>query len=287
MIDVVEEFPPNTPQRALRLDALNAMLEQRKDNFRLADAGDRIVVLDSAGVPIRTIEKGAEPLGKKDEIKAGEKENKASTAYANTMRNMQSDYDAAIELYNHPGIEDITGRFGRLVGDAPTGQPSLTRELATTIASSEGRAAFNLWQRVTGGTFLAGLTDLKAASPVGSTGLGQVSNIEGNKVQSAKAALNRDQDAPDFRKQLAGYVKSFEDAAAAMAAAAERDGLQPIALQRRPLTGPAGARSRRTAQPAQPPSPGHVRMRAPDGREAWIAPDKVEAARTAGAVEVK
>jgi hypothetical protein len=246
MIDVVESFDPITqgPQRKMRMDALNAMMENKRKGIVLEDAGDRIIVRDrSSGAQVGTPdEKGAAPLSEKDAAKEGDKAKNLGNAYRNAVSKAQADYDVAVRLYNHPGVQGITGRLGRLVGE-----PGVAGQTATTTASGESRGALALWKQVTGGTFLAGLNDLKAASPTGSTGLGQTSNIEGEKVQNAKAALSREQDAADFRLNLKVYLRSLEEAAKNLGAAAQTHEIAPVALVARPLTGPTDASPRPAA----------------------------------------
>ena len=238
MVEIVEQFDPLTqgPQRKMRLEALNAMLESKKKGFALADAGDRIVPVDRAtGLPLLSaaIDKGSAPLNEKQAREAAAEENRQGGAYSKAMVAAQADYDAAVRLYNHPGVAEVTGRWGRLVGE-----PGTAGQVATTIASDAGRAAFELWKQITGKTFLSGLNALKEASPTGSTGLGQVSNIEGDKVQASMAALGRSQNEADFRLNLKVYIQRLENAADALASAAPINSLKPIPLQKRDLTGP-------------------------------------------------
>lgn len=258
MIDIVEAFDPITqaPQRKMRMDALNAMTENKKKGIVLEDAGDRIIVRDRAtGAQVGTTdEKGAVPLSAKDEAKKAKGEKTAASAYSNAIAKAQADYDVAVRLYNHPGVSGITGRIGRLVGE-----PGVAGQTATTAASGESRAALDLWKQVIGATFLAGLNELKAASPTGSTGLGQTSNIEGEKVQSAKAALAREQDAADFRLNLKVYIQALADAAQRLGEAAKADEIEPVSLVTKPLNVGAapGAPARpRPAAPAAAAQPG-------------------------------
>ncbi|MDO8534245.1 MAG: hypothetical protein Q7S17_05830 [Xanthobacteraceae bacterium] len=258
MIDIVEGFDPITqaPQRKMRLDALNAMMEAKKKGIVFEDLGDRIIVRDrGTGTQIGTPdEKGAAPMNEKDAAKEAGKTAAQATAYRNAMSALQSTYNAAVRLYNHSGIGGITGRLGRLVGE-----PGVAGQTATTAASADSRAALALWKQIAGTTFLEGLNQLKAASPVGSTGLGQVSNIEGEKVQSAAAALSREQDAPDFRLNLKVYLGKLAGAAQALAAAAPTDKVDPIPLREMPLTEPirsARGRPAAAAPAAAPAAPG-------------------------------
>lgn len=264
--------------RQMYTERVNQMLGKSGKGIKVVDLGDAVQLVDAAtGAPIGAeMAKGAVPMNEKDAAKAGEKEKGAAAAYANAMAKAQADYDAAARLYNHPGVEGITGRLGRLVGT-----PGAAGQSATTLASADSRSALNLWEQVVGATFLAGLNDLKAASPVGSTGLGQVSNIEGDKVQSSKAALKREQDAADFRTNLKIYLDSLVSAAARLSEGAQRDGIAPIPLKVMPLTGGG------TPRAARAPAEDTVKVKLPDGREGVIPRANLEAAKAAGAVEVK
>jgi len=275
MVEIVEQFDPVTqgPQRKMRLDALNAMLESKKKGFALADAGDRIVPVDRAtGLPMLSaaIDKGSAPLNEKDAAKAAAEEKHQGGAYSKAMAGAQADYDAAVRLYNHPGVSAMTGAWMRLVGE-----PGTFGQIMTSMTTDAGRAALELWKQVTGKTFLSGLNALKEASPTGSTGLGQVSNIEGDKVQASMAALGRSQNAADFRLNLKVYIQKLEAAADNMASAAPIDNLKPIQLQKKPLTGPAGS-----AAPAVAKVPVKIASDAefdalPSGTE-FVGPDGVK-----------
>jgi hypothetical protein len=290
MIKIAESFDPvlEAPLRKKYVEALNAMMEGKKKGIVLADAGGFLQPLDRAtGLPLgEKITTTAAPMNEKDKAKATEAGKAQASAYRNAFGNLQADYDVTVRLYNHPGVSGITGRINRLVGE-----PGTAGQIATTAASGEARAALDLWKQVTGATFLAGLNALKAASPTGSTGLGQTSNIEGDKVQNAKAALSREQDAPDFRLNLKVYIESLEDQGARLnAAAAQGNGtITPLSLQVRPLNAVPGARpAPARARPAAPaPAGDTVKVTLPDGRTGVIPRANLEAAKAAGAVEAK
>jgi hypothetical protein len=184
-----------------------------------------------------------------------------SSAYAEAKAGYQKQYDAAVALYNSPGLSGITGRFGRLVGEERDGQLTTAGHIATTAASGASRAALALWKQVTGATFLAGLAQLKAASPTGSTGLGAVSNAEGARVTAAAAALSREQDDADLRKQLAIYIQTLVESAGRLDAAANGDKVTPIPLRTSALGGAQGVPV--AAAPVAAPSPAATPVAAP------------------------
>ena len=268
-----------------RLNAISA-----PKGVKFVNAGNRIVMTDSQGNELRTIEVGARPMNEKDEAKAADKDRNLGSAYASAKADYQKQYDAAVALHNHPGLSGITGRIGRLVGEEKEGQLTTAGHLATTAASDTSRAALALWKQVTGTTFLAGLAQLKAASPTGTTGLGAVSNAEGSKVQAAAAALSREQSDADLRKQLAIYIQTLVDSAGRLDAAATGEKVQAIPLRTKPL---AGAPAQAAQPPAQPPSAApaapsdRVRVKMPDGQVGTIPRANLETAKAKGAVEVK
>lgn len=222
--------------------------EQLKDGpFKVIDYGDHIEVINRFNEVIRS---GPKAMNPKDAAKDTEKKGDAEQAYSEYLAGLQRQYDAAVRLHNHPGVEGITGKWGRWVGgekDAP-----FIGAAASLLSSKDAGAALALHEQVTGGTFLAGLAKLKAASKTGATGLGAVSEREGDKVQADAAALNRLQQAPDYRNQLSIYIKEMEGFAQRMAAAAQADRIAPRNLATKPLAAPKGGRP--AAAPQSPPS---------------------------------
>jgi hypothetical protein len=231
--------------------ARRAMLQKAAENASagkiiVQDLGDKVQLLDATTRQvIRTDDKNLNP---RDQQKDDEKKQAAANAYDQYMLGLQRQYDAAVDLYNHPGVEGITGRFGRFVG--ATG---VAGGVASTLSSDAAGAAFALYEQVTGGTFLSGLAQLKAASKTGASGLGAVSEREGDKVQAEGAALNRLQQPKDFRTQLSLYVHRIMAFASQLAAAAKGDGIEPKPLATKALTGPVrGGRAVSPPVAAQP-----------------------------------
>lgn len=271
-------------KRKAILARLNFLSTRAGKGVKFEDLGDSVAVVDAeTGDVLRIDEKGLNPLqGKKDEDKTGA----AADAYAEYMAGLQRQYNAAVELYNHRGVEGITGRWGRWVGE-----PGAFAQFATTFSSDDAGAALALYKQVTGGTFLAGLAKLKSASKTGATGLGAVSEREGDKVQSDAAALDRLQQPVDFRKQLGTYISEIEGFGSRLTAAAQADGIKPHPLAAKPLAAPG----KRPAAPAIAPktAPGpvvqgdRVRVQLPDGQTGTIPRSKLPEAKARGAVEIK
>jgi hypothetical protein len=242
---------------------------------QVRDLGDRVELLERNPVTgkwelIREDDKGLTP---RDEEKADDKTATAKQAYSEYMAGLQKQYNAAVELHNHRGVEGITGRWGRWVGEEKNAP--WIGSLASWLSEDDARAALALHDQVTGGTFLAGLAKLKAASKTGATGLGAVSEREGDKVQSDAAALNRIQQAPDYRRQLATYIAEMQGFAARLADGAAADKIPAVPLQTKPLVAPRGGK-RPAARPAAPAAPAPTPKVAPvpvDGAGDWT-PEK-------------
>jgi len=118
---------------------------------------------------------------------------KALTAYDEQLGIQIRD---ATELRDHPGLANITGPiFGRT--------PSLT---------DAGAAAEAVFARVQGQTFLSALNDLKKTSKVGASGLGQLTEVEGAKIQNAKAALLQTQPTESMIQHIDQYLLELKSA---------------------------------------------------------------------------
>ena len=284
-------------RNALQRDIADARLtaEQMKTGpFKAIDYGDTVDIINRFGEVVSSKPKAMNP---RDAGKDEDKKQVAATAYAEYMAGVQKQYSAAVDLYNHPGVEGITGKWGRWVGEEK--EAPMLGLTASALSSKAAGAALALYKQVTGGTFLAGLAKLKQASKTGATGLGAVSEREGDKVQSDAAALDRLQQAPDFRKQLEIYIRDIEGFAGRLAAGAQADKIPPIPIATKAMAAPtqrgrpapasAAPASPAAAQPAVAPAVGSdkVRVKMSDGRTGTIPRANLEAAKARGAVEIK
>ena len=131
---------------------------------------------------------------------------------------------------------------------------------------------------------------MRSARPV--SGLGALSEVEGNKIQSAKAALFPRQQPASFRRHLADYIDSIEQAANRLNAQAGKNDMPALHLSIVPLTGPVkgGAKpapTRPAGAPAGAPQPsGRIRMQKGD-KTLNVVPSKVEEAKRRGYTEIK
>ena len=221
--------------------------------FTKVDYGDRVEILNRFNEVISSKPKGAAPMNEKDAAKKEAADTATKAAYGEAKAGMQQQYDAAVELYNHPNVEHIVGPFERLAGEEGAAGQSATT-LALLRRPGVGRA-LALHEQVAGGVFLGGLAKLKAASPTGSAGLGAVSDTEGKKVQAAGVALNRGQTAVDYRMGLKTYIETIEGASTRLDARAVEVGITPIPLNEKPLTGPRRGAKPAPAAPAPTPAP--------------------------------
>ena len=136
---------------------------------------------------------------KKDTAKVAEAEASAVNVLQASVRALDEEITAATQLLAHPGFSNI---FGPRVGALPD------TVVAAMSADSGGAMAFYL--RLQGQTFIRALQDLKATSRTGASGLGQLTEVEGNKIQQAKLALNRQQDPAQARSSITAYLASLQ-----------------------------------------------------------------------------
>jgi len=100
-------------------------------------------------------------------------------------------------LSNRSGLWQITGAIG--------GQ-----DIPEALRTDKARRALADYEQVQAQTFVEALERLKNASKSGATGLGQLTEIEGKKIQTAIAALKRTQSYEDFSAKLQAYQKQLQ-----------------------------------------------------------------------------
>lgn len=298
-IDRIEKTQdPQTKQ--MLIDRANAAIA--KDNragrkITLENAGDRVIVRDETGAILGTDMMGEKPLTQKERDKAEGATKEAASAYRELKASIQAAYDTVVALHNHPGLPKIYGpRRGRYVGEDK--DHPILGTAATFAADQEAGAARGLYGRVAGISFLEGLQKLKRASKTSSTGLGAVSEKEGDKVQSAAtAALDRMQYAPDARNQLQKYLVELVAFSDRLDLRAEEDDVPIIPLRESQLITPRGQKGKVTEPPLVPAAPrapapaqqsgeATVRLYHPKTKKPWnIQPDKVDEAKRRGFTE--
>ena len=145
---------------------------------------------------------------KKEKDEAAEKTAKQAivNALQGGVRALDEEINAATRLLAHPGLPGI---LGPRIGALPD---------AAVAAMSEGNAgAMALYLTIQGQTFIRALQDLKATSKTGASGLGQLTEIEGNKIQQAKAAINRQQGVDQFKRTITAYLEGLRNGRAVAA----------------------------------------------------------------------
>lgn len=292
MRNEMDALPEGDPRR----DAIEANIQRllarasklsEGQGVKVVDLGDRVQIVDAGtGKSVREEEKGAAPLSAKDEAKEERANAAEAAAYASMKANIQNIYNAAAKLYSLPGLSSITGRLGTLF-EREEGPPAALE----AMMMDAGREAYASVKQVKGATFLAGLEDLKRANEKGTSGLGQVTEREGAKVENAKAALRLSQPTESFRTNLKTYIDSIVNASKLMDEKAQAAGISVRPLQEVPLTVP-GARQPRTSSPAPSAKPApmedeYVRMVSPDGKTGKVKRSEVEAAKAAGYTEAR
>ena len=131
-----------------------------------------------------------------DDRKATREDEGTVSALQSTVRAVDNEIQAAQRLLAHPGLPKITGS---LEGALP-----LT---AVAAKGNEAAGAAALFATIEGQTFIRALQDLKATSRTGASGLGQLTEREGDKIQNAKTSLSRQQPVDQFKRTLTAYIE--------------------------------------------------------------------------------
>ena len=142
----------------------------------------------------------------KDQAKADAAEKAIGNALQGSVRALDEEINAATRLLAHPGLPGI---LGPRIGALP--------DAAVAAISEDRGGAMSLYLTIQGQTFIRALQDLKATSKTGASGLGQLTEIEGNKIQQAKAAINRQQGTDQFKRTITAYLAQLENGRAVAA----------------------------------------------------------------------
>jgi hypothetical protein len=178
----------NEPRAALIQKALDAWLQRAQnkgeDTARYRDA---MLALRKREVDMKIAEKTA----KKDAA-----DRAVVKSIQALVRAIDEDLSSATRLLAHPGLDFIIGpRAGVDIAES-----------AVAMVSGPMAGAMALYKQVRGQTFIRALQDLKATSSTGASGLGQLTEIEGDKIQNAKVAISRQQPPAQFRRTIQGYL---------------------------------------------------------------------------------
>ena len=159
---------------------------------------------------VEVTERREDRAEKKDEAKAADAEKAAWDALEANTKAIDEEIRTVQRLRAHPGRSKI---IGDLYGALPLG----------AVAVRSGGAGA-IYAQLEGQTFIRALQELKATSKTGASGLGQLTEIEGNKIQTAKAAINRQQPDAQFDRTLDDYIRQLQDSRAKFASALAQTG---------------------------------------------------------------
>lgn len=98
------------------------------------------------------------------------------------------------KVLNSPGVDRNFGIAGKYYPTIPGSDAANSQELLKQLDAT---------------TFIGALGQMKNQSATGASGLGALSEREGDKVQSAQAALGRSQSYEAFQKNLANYKQEL------------------------------------------------------------------------------
>lgn len=178
---------------ALIKTALDAWLRQHSGANK-----DEMTAYQKAMLALREREVGNKETKDADKLK---KENAAIvSSLQGVVRALDTEVQAAERLLVHPGLGWITGARAGITGRVGA------------AANSDAAGAHALLLNVQAQTFIRALQDLKATSRTGASGLGQLTEREGDKIQNAKVALDAQQPTDQFKRTLASYIGQLKSA---------------------------------------------------------------------------
>ncbi len=266
LLDQLDNLDPLNPNDEYKRKAIMQRLDQigGQNGVKFEQLGDRVIVTDMQGNPIRTDKTGAAPLNAAAQQKEADKNNGLQTKYNSAIQALQSAYNDAVELYNHPGLEGALGPVRSLnwngksdgIAGVLAAIPSAINYARLPAAAQDAGAKL---QQVLAGSFISALQDLKAQSQTGASGLGQLTEVEGAKIQNAKAALDPRQPYPSFRAHLAQYVQQIANSVSLLNQNAQQYKLTPAPFSAKGMVASPGRYtapqpSNQTIAPAAPPT---------------------------------
>jgi hypothetical protein len=141
-------------------------------------------------------------------------ERNAKLALGMVAQAVNTDINTATALAAHPGLKSITGAYqGALAKNADN--PAVVAS-SPVVFGGDGLAALALYKRVIANTTMRALATLKQQSATGASGLGQLSDREGEMLKNAMAALDLAQPTAAFKKNLDDYITALRDTKACM-----------------------------------------------------------------------
>jgi hypothetical protein len=150
-------------------------------------------------------------------VKAEGLERNTKLALGMVAQAIDTDITTARTLLAHPGLKKITGAYqGAMAKNADN--PAVVAT-APVVFGNDGLAALALYKRVIANTTMRALATLKQQSATGASGLGQLSDREGEMLKNAMAALELAQPTTAFAANLNDYIQALRDTKTRMQAA--------------------------------------------------------------------
>jgi hypothetical protein len=179
-------------------------------------------------------------LEKKDEDRQTQLNDAAVEALHGTITVLDNQVQTANRLKALPGLSLITG---------PRMGTKYARE-AKAFVNGDAANALVVLDQVMAQSFIQALQDLKRTSSTGASGLGQLTEVEGNKIQAAKAALDPRQETEQFLRSMDVFIASMvgprERIAAGLTARKQTPPAPPPPINDRPAAVPVVAPSAAT-----------------------------------------
>ena len=196
----VEALPANDPRRRALQDRINILTTRPEQKIEIYAPVPMVDPKDPSRIIYGTREQaiGQQPPNQVEGLTAQEKQKREAKFPQATaaLRSFESTSNTLIKdletLANHPGLGSITGIVAGRV-------PAVT---------SAGREAEALYDKIRARGGFQELQAMRAASPTGGA-LGNVSNQEGARLESAFAALDRRQDAASVRKAIKDAISQI------------------------------------------------------------------------------
>lgn len=203
--------------------------EREKDRMAIA-AGHRDDLAASRGLQQTLLDQreqfAQDTLSEKTLSKAQGTMDKNQAAYDTNVQALNRLETSARKLLEHPGLDSITGLTGANTPDIS----DAARDAAAQLDTFKNQVVI--------GTMM----ELKNASKTGSTGFGQLSEKEGDRLENSKYPLARAQTYAQMRESLTNFIKYAQDAKKNMKNGLDREAqslMGPVTSTTRTTRGPA------------------------------------------------
>lgn len=183
-------------------DMRKAGREEEKD---LLDMEKTSAEIEYKEVQTQKLQREAEGKSKDDP--------KVAMALRRTINSFDQTIKAAEVLYNHPGLPGATGT-------------DMFKAAYPVFGINKNEVEFGvLVEELKNKLFVKAIDELKALSERGSTGLGQLTEREGDKIQNAIANLDRKLDEKAFARQVEKVINQIKESRKLIIDAAREEGV--------------------------------------------------------------